>query len=72
MRYVEARVNEYSREEAYRIYVTKSLQLVPQQKYMQSSYTDMLKSMYKKPEPQKSGDEIVIDIIKRAGLKFEE
>ena len=72
MRYVEARIDEYNREEAYRIYISNSLQLAPQNKYMQSTYVDMMKSMYKKPEPQKSGDEIIIDIMKRAGLKFEE
>ena len=71
MRYVEARIDEYNREEAYRIYISKCLQLVPQQKYVQSSYTDILKSMYEKPETR-TGDEIVTDIMKRAGLKFEE
>ena len=71
MRYVEARIDEYNREEAYRIYISKCLQLVPQQKYMNMAYTDMIKSMYEKPETR-TGDEIVTDIMKRAGLKFEE
>lgn len=68
MRYVEARIDEYNREEAYRIYVSKSLQLAPQGKWLTVSYMDILK-------PQKvddrNGDEIVSDIMKRAGLKFE-
>lgn len=67
MRYVEARIDEYHREEAYRIYVTKSLQLAPQNKYVRMSYNEALK-------PQKvdnrGGDEIAMDIISRAGLKF--
>lgn len=71
MRYVEARIDEYNREEAYRIYISKCLQLVPQQKYMSKSYTDMITSIYEVPDTR-SGDDIVIDIMKRAGLKFEE
>lgn len=69
MRYVEARFDEYQREEACRIYVTRSLQLSPQGKYLQVTYTDML-------EPQKidtrTGDQIVLDTMKAAGLKFGE
>lgn len=71
MRYVEARIDEYNREEAYRIYVTNSLQLTPQRKYMRSSYMDILKEM-KHPTPQQSGEEIVINTMKNAGLKFGE
>lgn len=71
MRYVEARIEEYNREEAYRIYVSNSLQLAPQNKYMQKSYRDIIDSIYNPPK-QVSGDEIVADIISRAGLKFED
>ena len=67
MRYVEARIDEHNREEAYRIYVTRSLQLAPQGSYLTISYMDISK-------PQKidnrSGDEIVADIMSRAGLSF--
>lgn len=69
MRYVEARLNESNREEAYRIYVTKSLQLIPQSKYLKNDYVDLLDT---KPQETRSGDEIVIDIMSRAGLKFGE
>lgn len=68
MRYVEARFDEYNRDEAYRIYVSRSLQLAPQDKYITKNYTDLLK-------PQKidtrSGEDIVSDIMLKAGLKFE-
>ena len=69
MRYVEARLDEYNREEAYRIYVSNSLQLIPQNKYIGISYLDMLNT---KKEDQKTGDDIIMDIMNRAGLKFEE
>lgn len=70
MRYVEARIEEYNREEAYRIYVTKSLQLAPQSKYMQTSYVDIINPA--REIDTRSGDEIVTDIMKFAGLKFED
>ena len=67
MRYVEARIEEYNREEAYRIYVTRSLQLVPQNSYITIPFTDILKS---KVIDNRTGEEIVTDVMKRAGLKF--
>lgn len=69
MRYVEARITEYNREEAYRFYITKSLQLAPQNKYISSSFSDIIN---KKSISNKSADEIVLDIFNKAGLKFEE
>lgn len=65
MRYVNARFEEFKREETYRIFVTESLRLAPQ-KFIKS-YRELLK-------PQKvdlrSGDQIANDIIKQAGLRF--
>lgn len=69
MRYVEARIEEYNREETYRIYITKSLQLIPQNKWLTNTYFDVLNP---KPTDNRSGDEIAVDIIGRAGLSFGE
>lgn len=67
MRYVEARIEEDSREEAYRIFVTKSLQLIPQSMYLTTNFEDIL-------NPQsvdvRTGDEIAVDVMKAAGLSF--
>lgn len=68
MRYVEARFDEYNRDEAYRIYVSKSLQLIPQDKYLTKNYSDILKPEQK---DNRSGEDIVSDIMLKAGLKFE-
>ena len=70
MRYVEARIEEEDREEAYRIYVTRSLQLIPQQGYMQNSYYDIINDNVE--IDTRDGDEIAVDIIERAGLRFAE
>lgn len=67
MRYVEARLEDFLRDETYRIYVTQSLQLIPQSKFVSMTYHDMING---KKEDKRSGDEIALDIIQRAGLKF--
>ena len=65
MRYVEARLDEYLRDKTYRIYITRSLQLIPQSKYITANYTDLIEP---KEEDTRTGDEIALDIINRAGL----
>ena len=69
MRYVEARIEENDREDAYRILISKNLQLSPQGKFLDLNYTDIIQP--EKKEDRRSGDEIALDIIQRAGLKFE-
>ena len=67
MRYAEARFDEYQREQAYRSYVTKSLQLIPQNKFIDTSYSEILNP---KPVDTRSGDEIALDVMQKAGLHF--
>ena len=67
MRYVEARFEEFNREHAYRIFVTRSLQLIPQNKYLNQDYKDFITP---KKIDNRSGEEIALDMIKNAGLKF--
>ena len=67
MRYVLARLEQNNRDEAYRIYVAKSLQLSPQGRYLTKDYSDIV-------SPQKvdtrSGNDVVVDIMSTAGLTF--
>lgn len=60
-------MEEFHREETYRIFVSESLRLAPQHKCLAKKYTDFLK-------PQKidnrSGEQIASDVMKNAGLKF--
>jgi hypothetical protein len=66
MRYVNARIDEFSRDEAYRIYITKSLQLIPQSKHLTKDYIELFE-----PQDERTGEDIVSDIMLNAGLKFE-
>lgn len=68
MRYVEARLSEQIREDAYRIYITRSLQLIPQNRYITMDFMDVLDT---KNVDNRSGEDIAIDVIKGAGLSFE-
>lgn len=67
MRYVEARLDEFYRDERYRIYVTRSLQLAPQGGWLTTPYDDIVR-----PEPELTGEDIAIDVITKAGLVFKE
>lgn len=67
MRYVEARVEEFSRDEAYRIFVTRSLQLIPQSKYLTKDFKDII---HPDKADNRTADEIASDVVKKAGLKL--
>lgn len=65
MRYVKARLEQEQREMAYRLYVTDSLQNIPQQKFMTKRFADVI---INKPEDTRTGDEIAAEVIAKAGL----
>ena len=67
-----ARINERAKTEAYHIYVTDALRVVAENtarfasgNYIKARYADMIEP---KKQDNRTGDEIVADIIKRAGL----
>jgi len=66
VRYVESSLERFRREETYRIYVTDSLQLAPQSKVISERYYDKIY-----PKEEKSGDEILAEVMAGAGLRFE-
>lgn len=70
MRYVVARLEEYSREMTYRIYIANSLQNIPQNKYTALTLYDLLYNPVENEEDDRTGDEIALDIMQRAGLIF--
>ena len=71
LRYCVARLNEREKTEAYRIYVTDALRVVAENtarfasgNYIKARYADMIEP---KKQDNRTGDEMVADIIKRAG-----
>ena len=67
-----ARFEEYSREMTYRFYVANSLQNIPQGKHMTFTLYDLLYNPVEDEEDERTGDEIAIDVMTRAGLVFED
>lgn len=67
---MEARIAISNREETYRIFVTESLRLVPQNKYLGKRYIETIDAPQK--HDSADGKAIVNDIMSRAGLKFKE
>jgi hypothetical protein len=53
---------------AYRIYVTDSLFYQAQNQHLTARYVDLLN----KKVDNRSGDEIVLDVMSKAGLRFKE
>ena len=62
-------MDEHNREEAYRIYISKSLQLNPQNKWLEKDFYSLLNP---KAEDDRTSNEIALDVMKRAGLHFED
>lgn len=67
-----SKVNQQAKDTAYRVYVTDSLKLIAENtanfskgQYMKARYYDIITP---KKQDTRTGDEIVEDIIKRAGL----
>lgn len=66
MRYVEARLTRDNRDSVYRIYVTDALQGIPQQKFSNKRYIDLIQPV---KVDTRTGDEIAAEVIKKLGLK---
>ena len=62
--YVFSKYKKNQQETLFKDYVSNSLRLIPQNKYIKKTYSELLT-----PEKEKTGEEIVIDIITRHGLK---
>ena len=65
---MKARIEEYHREETYRIFVTESLRFAPRGKILNKSYAELLK-------PQKvetrTGKEISEKVAEKLGTKID-
>ena len=64
---MRAKVAEDDERTAYRAYVTESLRLQGENKYIQRSWLDIIDP---KPVDTRSGDEIALDVIERTGLHY--
>ena len=63
---MQARSIDDLRTYAYRVYVTDSLQLAVQNKYLTQRWADLISNNV----DTRSGDEVALDVIRRAGLRL--
>ena len=66
MRYVLARLKTEHRDDAYRFYISDALWCGQNNARMNERYMKLIGK--RDDEPQKSGEEIAAEVIKRAGL----
>ena len=66
---MKARCEADDEEYAYRAYVTESLRMQHQNKSFTISWMDIVDKT--PPKPEKSGDEIALEVILGAGLRLE-
>lgn len=72
MRYAVARYNENQREMVYRVYVSECLRILTQntaQNGGQYVSEKVINIIHKKPVDNRTGKEIVADVIKNAGIE---
>ena len=70
-RYLEAREREHRELEMYRAFVTESLRLAPQSKFLGRTYAESLRRL-DAPRETRSGREIAEDVIGRLELEVTE
>ena len=67
MRYVEARIDKFKREEMYRIFVSESLRIAPEGKHITKTWSDFINQTQQEPV---DAEEIINDVMLKAGLSF--
>ena len=74
LRYVVSKYKEQQKEMAYRIYVTECLRMITENtakqgggSYINKPFADVIGN--NKPKDERTADEIIADITKRAGLE---
>ena len=72
MRYVLAKIEQEDRDYAYRIFVTESLRLQGEEKYLTIKYSELFTNdlFIKISEPDKDGEEVIQTVMNDLGLKF--
>lgn len=65
---MEARAQQEYRDEAYRIYISEMLRLLPQGKSLKISYSDIVNN--RKVEDHRTGKEVAEQAAKKMGVKI--
>lgn len=69
MRYIDARLEAFSRDEMYRIFISENVRLAPQNKWVSISWSDFVNNRNEDPV---DAEELIMEVMHNAGLSFEE
>ena len=69
MRYIDARLEAFSRDEMYRIFISENVRLAPQNKWVSISWSDFVNNRDEEPV---DAEELIMEVMQNAGLSFEE
>lgn len=67
MRYIEARIDDFKREEMYRIFISETLRIAPEGKHITKTWSDFINQTQEEPV---DAEEIINDVMLNAGLSF--
>lgn len=67
---MKAKLDADAEERLYREYITESLRMSVDHKYITVSWADMVNDALNKKTFNKTGDQIAYEVIRAAGLKF--
>lgn len=67
MRYVEARIDNFKREEMYRIFISESLRIAPEGKHITKTWSDFINQTQEEPV---DAEDVINDVMLKAGLSF--
>ena len=67
MRYVEARIDKFKRDEMYRIFISESLRIAPEGKHITKTWSDFINQTQEEPV---DAEEVINDVMLKAGLSF--
>lgn len=67
MRYIEARLDAFKRDEMYRIFISETLRIAPEGKHITKTWSEFINQTEQEPV---DAEEIINDVMLNAGLSF--
>lgn len=67
MRYIEARIDDFKRDEMYRIFISETLRIAPEGKHITKTWSEFVNQTEQEPV---DAEEIINDVMLNAGLSF--
>lgn len=67
MRYIEARLDAFKRDEMYRIFISETLRIAPEGKHITKTWSEFINQTEQEPV---DAEEVINEVMLNAGLSF--